>query len=145
MLTQKTFHLPMPWRAAQARLANFREYRRKCVYVEDALTPDRDVVRLLFKLPFRFQGHVDLALVEGENPTQLLFRSQGGTIQLIGLMEYFEVQPDLTEIVLTLDYVITPRLHRWLNYATRSVERFLNLNLALIEAHFRTYKAEAGG
>lgn len=137
MLTQKTFHLPMPWRTARARLARFAEYRRKCVYVQDALVPERDVIRLLFKLPFHFQGHIDLALVEGETPTQLLFRSQGGAIQLIGLMEYFEVRPDMTEIVLTVDYVITSRLHRWLNYATRNVERFLNLNLALIEAHFQ--------
>lgn len=136
MLTQKTFHLQMPWHKARAMLSDIRGYRRKCLYVEDMLTPAKGVVRLLFSLPLRFRGHVDLAIVEGENPTQLLFRSEGGAIQLIGLLEYFEVKPNLTEIVLTVDYVISSRFYRWANYCSRSVDRFLNQNVALLESHF---------
>lgn len=130
MLTQKTFHLPMPWRVARARLANFRDYCRECEPLEEA------VVRLPFRLPFNFHGYLDLVPVAGRNPTQLLFRSEGGPIRLIGLMEYFEVGPNLTEIVLTIDYVIASPFRRCLDYFTGGVEYFLNGQLALIEAHF---------
>lgn len=83
-----------------------------------------------------YRACVELALVEGEIETQTLFRSANGNIVVIGMLEYFESAPHVTEVVLTIDYLIRSPWHRWIDRMTRGVDALLNRNLTALEAYF---------
>ena len=40
----------------------------------------------------------------GDNPNRILFRSNGGTVELAGMVELYPIRPNLTEAVLTVEY-----------------------------------------
>ena len=77
-----------------------------------------------------------MAEVEGDNPAQTLFRSHRGNLEVVGVLEYFEVKPNLTEVVLTLEYRIHSPIFRILDYIGKGTDRFLNRQLEQIEAYF---------
>ena len=65
----------------------------------------------------------------GGDPNRMLFRSIGGNVKLAGMIEFFSIRPNLTEVVLTLDYEVVSALRK----VTEVVDRFLNWQLAKIE------------
>jgi len=71
----------------------------------------------------------DIQEVPCDEPNQLLFRSVRGSLELAGLIELFEIRPNLTEVVLTLDYEPVSPLQK----AFDAIDRFLNRQLARIE------------
>lgn len=134
MLIQKTFHLPTLREAAQARLANLPDYRQQLVQVDlAALTPEGRA-HFVFRLPWGFRAEVELVEVPGGNPAQTLFRSVGGNMEVLGVLEYFQIRPGLTEIVLTLDYNINSWFHRLMDQWGHGFDRFLNRQLECLEA-----------
>ena len=136
MLIQKTFHLHAVQEQAKARLANLAGYRRQFAGVElTAILPEGGV-HFVFQLPWGFRADVELVREPGENPAQMLFRSRRGNIQVLGVIELFEIRPRLTEVVLTLDYHILPPLFRAIDRMNHGLDRFLNRQLELLETHF---------
>ena len=136
MLIQKTFHLHLLREAARARLANLAEYRRQLAHVETAVIGPEGRAHFVFRLPWGFHADVELVQVPGPNTAQTLFRSSGGNIEVLGVLEYFEIRPGLTEVVLTLDYTIVPRLFRTVDRLGHTIDHFLNRELMLLEAYF---------
>jgi len=137
MLIQKTFHLGMRSEAARAKLCDLREYRHDLSGVERAaVAEDEGCMHIEFRLPYGFHGNVDLARELGENPAQILFRSRDGNLEVLGVLEFFEIKPELTEIVLTVDYTIDSPFFRLLDYLAHSMERFINEQIERVEAHF---------
>ncbi len=136
MLIQKTFHLQMAQEAAKESLTNLAGYKRQFVDVENAALTVDGVAHFQFQLPYGFHGKVDLAEVPGVNPAQTLFRSQGGNVEVLGVLEYFQIKPNLTEVVLTLDYTIVPPVFRLIDYLSSSIDRFLNRQLERVETYF---------
>lgn len=139
MLIQKTFHLRMAREVAKAKLSNLAEYRRHIVGIE-ALAPNPGGgMRLKFQLPcgpLNFRGDTELEALESDNPNQTLFRSCGGNMEIAGVVEYFEIKPNLTEVVFTLDYVIGSPFMRGLDFVFKSVDRFLSRQVERVEACF---------
>lgn len=137
MLIQKTLHLPLSLKAAKARISDFSSYRHQCVGLEEGEI-DPASAEGLFR--FRVRGGVrlcvELALVDGEIDSQTLFRSTKGNIVVVGMLEYFAREPDTTEVVLTLDYVIRSPWQRWVDRLTRGVEAFVDRNIKALEAFF---------
>lgn len=137
MLIQKTFHLPALREAARARLARLPDYRRQLIHVDLAvLTPEEGRAHFVFRLPCGFRADVELVQVPGGHPAQTLFRSNGGNIEVLGVLEYFQIRPGLTEIVLTLDYTIVPWHFRFLDHLVHGMDHFLNRQLERLEAIF---------
>jgi hypothetical protein len=136
MLIQKTFHLQMTQAIAKQRLSYLHGYGHQLVDVEEAALEGDGMAHLRFRLPYGFRGCIDLEEVPGVNPAQTLFRSQGGNVEVLGVLEYFEIEPRLTEVVLTLDYTIESPLFRLIDYLSNGVDRFLNRQLERIENYF---------
>ena len=138
MLIQKTFHLGMKAEIAREKLLNLREYRNELVGVEQAAVDDEGVAHFEFHLPYGIRGKVELVRAPGEtdNPAQTLFRSRDGNLETLGVLEFFEIKPDLTEVVLTLDYSFTSPLFRLIDYFSHAMEHFIDRQLERVEAHF---------
>jgi hypothetical protein len=136
MLLQKTFHLPALREVAQERLANLPSYRRQLFRVEQAVVSAEGSAHFVARLPGGFRGDVELVRVAGGNTAQILFRSSGGNVEMLGVLEYFQIRPSLTEVVLTLDYTICPWFYRWLDALGHCMDRFLNRQLEQVEAAF---------
>ena len=90
----------------------------------------------VFRLPWGFRAEVELVRMPGETPGQTLFRSGRGNIEVLGALEYFAIRPNLTEVVLTLDYTIIPLVCRFIDSLNHSIDRFLNRQLERLERHF---------
>jgi len=136
MLIQKTFHLHMLQDSAKTRLANLSDYRRHFSGVELATLTPEGAAHFVCRLPWGFRAEVELVQVACENPAQTLFRSRRGNVEVLGVLEYFQIQPNLTEVVLTLDYTIASPLFRLIDTLGNHVDRFVNRQLEGLEAHF---------
>lgn len=133
MLIQKTFHLHLVREEAQARLLNLAEYCSELAGVETAARTPDGAAHFIFRLPWGFRADVELVALPGDFPGQTLFRSRRGNIDVLGVLEYFQIRPTLTEVVLTLDYTIGPLCARWIDRAAHGLDRFLNRELAALE------------
>lgn len=136
MLLQKTFHLHALQEVAKARLADLAGYRRQFTDVETAVQTPDGKAQFVFRLPWGFRADVELAKLPGENPAQTLFRSTRGNVEVLGVLEYFQIRPNLTEVVLTLDYTIVSPVFRLIDRFGHCVDRFLNQQLGRLEVHF---------
>ncbi|MDD5349600.1 MAG: hypothetical protein PHQ12_05265 [Chthoniobacteraceae bacterium] len=136
MLIQKTFHLHLMPEAARARLQNLAGYRHELVHVETAACTPEGSAHFVFRLPWGFRADVELVRLPSEHPAQTLFRSRRGNIEVLGVLEYFQIRPSLTEIVLTLDYTIGPVCARWIDQMAHGLDRFLNRELECLERAF---------
>jgi len=136
VLIQKTFHLHLVREVAQARLQNLEGYRRQLAHVKTADSTPEGGAHFVARLPWGFRADVELAPLPAEHPAQTLFHSTRGNVEVLGVLEYFEVRPDLTEIVLTLDYTICPWCSRWIDRLAHGIDRFLNRELACLERAF---------
>ena len=143
MLIQKTFHMHMARGIAQSKLSDLAGYRRHLIDVITATTTD-GIAHFEFQLPCGYRGELDITEVEGDNPAQTLFRSQGGNLEVAGVLEYFEVKPNLTEVVLTLDYRICSPIFRLLDYLGKGADQFLNRQLEQVEAYFTVSTSAPG-
>ena len=139
MLIQKTFHLQMDRDSAKERLSNMSEYHRFFIGVDEALFHSAGAARFRFRLPCGFRAEVELAEIPGKNPAQTLFRSRSGNLTVAGVLEYFQIKPALTEVVLTVDYTIGSPLFNALDYLFNTMDRFLNRQLQSVEAHLNQH------
>ena len=136
MLIQKIFHLHCGQEAAKARLANPAAYRWRFTGVETLETTPEGKAHLVFRLPRGCLVDVELAPLPEAGPAQTLFRSSRGNVKVLGALEYFPLRPGLTEVVLTLDYIFASPFYRLIDSLSRSIDHFLNRQLAHLEAHF---------
>ncbi|MEI8233792.1 MAG: hypothetical protein WCH57_03805 [Verrucomicrobiota bacterium] len=144
MLIQKTFHLHLVREAAKARLQNLAGYRQQLDGVETAARTPEGGAHFVFRLPWGFRADVELVPLPGEHPSQTLFRSRRGNIEVLGVLEYFQIRPGLTEIVLTLDYKVRPLCARWIDRLAHGLDRFLNRELECLERAFSQPARNAG-
>lgn len=136
MLIQKTFHMHMARELAKANLSDLPGYHRYFSGVDTVEVDAEGVAHIQFRLPCGFYAELYLSPVPGENPNQRLFRSCGGNAEVLGIVDYFEIKPILTEVVLTVDYTIHSLFFRFVDHLTHGVDRFLNGQLERLEAHF---------
>jgi uncharacterized membrane protein len=136
MLLQKTFHIHQSAAETRNRLANIGSYRHQLLGVQQAtLTADGVGHFEFWTRPGRTVS-VDLAEVPDDVPDRVLFRSVGGSADVAGTVEFFEVKENLTEIVLTVDYTLKSTLLRMIDRVVLGVDHFLNRQLERIQMHF---------
>ncbi len=136
MLLEKTFHMSQPLAECKARLSNIRSYRRQFLMVTKATVTSSKTVDFCFRGPLGFQARTVLAAVDNEAPDQYAFESQGGNVDLFGLVDFAEIRPEFTEITLAVHYDIKNKLFAWLDKRFHFVDTFVTGELRSIRAHF---------
>jgi hypothetical protein len=131
MLITKIFHMRQSLPEAREHLRELGSCNRteedaevRCTRIEA-----EGVERFEFNMREGQRVSADIREVPGDDPSRILFRSVGGNVEMAGMVELFEIRPNLTEVVLTLDY---EPVSRW-QKAFDAVDRFLNRQLARVE------------
>lgn len=136
MLLEKIFHLHQPIYETRSRLVALAAYRRQLDRVSKAVITADGVAHFRFEPGLGYTLFVDLVEIPNETPERILFHSVGGNIEMAGAIEYFAIRENVTEVVLTVDYHLNASLARAVDSLTKVVERFFDVQLRRMQAHF---------
>jgi hypothetical protein len=136
MLLEKTLHMSQSLAECKARLASLQWYRRQLLMVTKATVTSSKTVDFSFRGPLGLQARTVLLARESESPDECAFESVGGNLDLLGLVDFTEIRPNLTEVTLAVHYEIKNRLFAWLDKQFHFVDTFVNTELRSIRAHF---------
>ncbi len=135
MQLEKIFHVHQSLSETQSRLASVTSYRRHLDGVTKAMICD-GTAQFRFEPGLGYSINVDLLELAGKTPGQILFRSTSGNIEVAGMIEFFAIREQVTEVVLTLDYQLSAPLARVVDNLTHVMDRFLDVQLRRLQAHF---------
>jgi hypothetical protein len=133
MLLQKTFHVHQSPDVAAARLASLDSYVHGLAAFQTA-SLDESGAQFEFVTGQGFHGKCRVERLTADEPSQVLFCSTSGNMDVTGLIEFLPVRESLTEIQITLDYTIHSPFHRMVDLVTNSMERFVNQQLEVLRA-----------
>lgn len=136
MLIQKIFHVHQNLEETKVRLASVRGYRRALAGVEKAVITADGVGQFDFALSHGLHAHFVLVELPTPDPDQVLFRSTAGNMHLSGLIEFFPIKDDLTEVQITVQYAFKSPMHAIIDAMSHTVEQFLHQQLRRLQAHF---------
>ena len=136
MLLQKTLHMGQSLPDCKNRLVNIHSYRRQFVMVTKATVTSSKTVDFSFRGPLGFEAHTVLLAIESDSPDEVAFESVGGNLDLMGIVDFTEVRPNCTEIMLAVHYEIKNKFFAWLDRRLNFVDVFVNRELRSIRAHF---------
>ena len=131
MITNKIFHLHQPVTEARETLRELGAWNgsEDDAEVRCAMIEREGIGRFEFSTHQGQRVSSDIQEVPGDDPNRILFRSVGGNVELAGMIEFFPIRPNLTEVVLTLEYESVSQVQKVLG----TLDRFLNRQLARIE------------
>lgn len=134
MLIQKIFHVRQDLQETKARLAHVQSYRPYLDGVRKAVITEDGVAQFDCVLPEgNFRAHLVLVELPTSDDNQVLFRSTAGNVELSGLIEFFPIKENLTEVQLTLEYSLSSPVHSIFNLFTASMERLVNRQLRRVQ------------
>lgn len=136
MFIQKTFHIHQNIDETRAGLANIGAYRRDLEGVRTATMNADGVGRFEIETPSGTSVSVDLVEIISGDQNKKYFRSVRGNVQMAGMIEFFAIKENFTEVVLSLDYEITSSWQRVYDALTGAVDNFLNEQLLRIQSFF---------
>jgi len=140
MFVDKIFHLRQPLPEVRRRL---RQPNTWSAWHEDpevhCSLMEWDGIRFEFatRQAQRFCAHIEE--LPGRDPNRILFRSVRGNVALAGMLELVPIRPNLTEVVLSLDYEAPSAMQR----VVEALDRFLNRQLMRLEAEGSAVTAHA--
>ena len=135
MLIQKIFHVHQGLEATKARLAHVQSYRQYLDGVRKAVITEDGVAQFDCVIPDGgFRAHMVLVELPTQDENQVLFRSTAGNVEVSGLLEFFPIKDNLTEVQLTLEYSLRSPVASIFNVFTASLERFMNRQLRRMQA-----------
>jgi hypothetical protein len=134
MLIQKIFHVHQGLQETKERLAHVQNYRQYLDGVRKAVITEDGVAQFDCVIPDGgFRAHLVLVELPTTDENQVLFRSTAGNIELSGLIEFFPIKDNLTEVQLTVEYSLRSPVHSIFNAFTSSLERFMNRQLRRVQ------------
>jgi hypothetical protein len=134
MLIQKIFHVHQGLEETKARLAHVQNYRQYLEGVRKAVITEDGVAQFDCVLPDGgFRAHMVLVELPTQDENQVLFRSTAGNVEVSGLLEFFPIKDNLTEVQLTLDYSLRSPFASIFNAFTAPLERFMNRQLRRLQ------------
>jgi hypothetical protein len=131
MFIDKVFHLHQPLPEVRKRL---RQPRTWSAWQEDpevhCSLMEWEGMRFEFaaRQAQRFCAYIEE--LPGRDPNRIVFRSVRGNVALAGMLELVPIRPNLTEVVLSLDYEAPSAMQK----IVEAVDRFLNRQLTRLEA-----------
>ena len=135
MLIYKTFQLPLAKEDAEKRLRQIGSYWRRFAAVEKALLTHDGQMRLRLQLPYGFRAECDIEELQSNMPFQTLFRTNRGNLEIVGVIDYTELEPSLTQVAVTINYTILPGWYQMLDYVTHCVNHFVGSQLDQLQGH----------
>ena len=132
MLINKIFHLRQPVAEARQRLRELETWNglENDAEVHCSMMETEGIGRFEFTTGHGQRVSTEVQELPGDDPNRILFRSVGGNVKLAGIIEIVPIRPNLTEVVLTLDYESGSRMKK----VFEALDQFLNRQLARIES-----------
>ena len=136
MMLHKIFHMNQSVAETKSRLADVSGYRHHLDGLERAekKTDGSSHWRLL--LPLGFRAEFALTTMATEDPNAIVFKSEGGDLEIVGMVSFQQIKPNLTEVDITVNYESTSPLFNVLDRALKVGDHFLVNQLRRIRAHF---------
>ena len=143
MMLHKIFHMNQSVSETKRRLSDVRSYRHHLDGLERADQKAGGVSQWRLLLPLGFRADFALTTMATENPDMLVFKSEGGDIEIVGMISFQQIKPGLTEIDITVNYESSSPLFNVLDRALKIGDHFLVNQLRRIRAHFEGIAAPA--
>src|SRR5437899_8007600 len=102
MLLEKTFHMSQPLAESKARLTSIQSYKRQFLMVTKAMVTSSKTVEFSFRGPLGFEARTVLLAVAGDSDNKFAFESEGGNIEVMGLVEFSEIGCECKEFTLVV-------------------------------------------
>ena len=136
MMLHKIFHMNQSVSESKRRLADVSGYRHHLDGLERADKKADGVSQWRLLLPLGFRADFSLTAAETEDPDTIVFKSEGGDVEVVGMVSFRPVKSNLTEVDITLNYESTSALFNVLDRALKIGDHFLVNQLRRIRAHF---------
>jgi hypothetical protein len=143
MFIQKIFHVHQNLEETKASLAGIHRYRRHLDGVQKAVITADGVAQFDCMLPHALHTHCVLVGLPTPDSNEVLFRSTAGNVNISGLVEFFPIRDNLTEVQITIDYGFKSVMHSIVDGVTSAMEHFINHQLRRIQAHLDGMPAHA--
>ena len=143
MMLHKIFHMNQSVAETKRRLSDVGGYRHHLDGLECAEKKAHGVSQWRLLLPLGFRADFALTAVASEDPNAIMFKSDGGNLQIVGMVTFQQVTANLTEVDITLDYESSSPLFNVLDRALKIGDHFLVNQLRRIRAHFEGIAAPA--
>ena len=143
MMLHKIFHMNQSISETKRRLADVSGYRHHLDGLERADKKANGISQWCLLLPLGFRADFALNAVATDNPNAIAFKSEGGNLEVIGLVTFQQIKPNLTEVDITLNYESSSPLFNVLDRALKIGDHFLVNQLRRVRAHFEGIAAPA--
>ncbi len=104
--------------------------------VTKATVTSSKTVDFSFRGPLGFEARTVLLSADTDEANQLAFESSGGNIDVMGIIDFTQINSNCTEVNLAVHYEIKNKLFAWLDRKFRFVDAFVTSELRSIRAHF---------
>ncbi len=136
MMLHKIFHMNQSVSESKRRLADVSGYRHHLDGLERADKKAGGVSNWRLLLPLGFRAEFSLVSMETEDPNTVVFKSEGGDLEVVGMVTFQQIKPNLTEIDVTVNYESSSALFNVLDRALKIGDHYLVNQLRRIRAHF---------
>ena len=136
MMLHKIFHMNQSVSESKRRLSDVSGYRHHLDGLERADKKADGVSQWRLLLPLGFRAEFSLTTTETEDPNTVVFKSEGGDLELVGMVTFQQIKSNLTEIDITVNYESSSALFNVLDRALKISDHFLVNQLRRIRAHF---------
>ena len=143
MMLHKIFHMNQSVSETKRRLADVSGYRHHLDGLERADKKADGASQWRLLLPLGFRADFSLTTTAAEDPNTVVFKSEGGELEIVGMVTFQQIKSDLTEIDITVNYESSSPLFNVLDRALKVGDHFLVNQLRRIRAHFEGIAAPA--
>ena len=136
MMLHKIFHMNQSVEETRRRLANVGNYRHHLDGVEEANFSNDGSSKWRLLLPLGFRADFSLAEASADENTIVFKSTDGGDLQVMGMISFHAVKPNLTEIDFVVNYESASPLFNLLDRMLKVGDHFLVNQLRRVRAHF---------
>ena len=136
MMLHKIFHMNQSVEETRRRLANVSSYRHHLDGVEQADFSNDGSSQWRLLLPLGFRAEFTLAEASADENTLVFKSTDGGDLQVMGMMSFHAVKPNLTEIDFVVNYESSSPLFNLLDRMLKVGDHFMVNQLRRVRAHF---------
>ena len=136
MTLHKIFHMNQSVNETKRRLANLSSYRHHLDGVVKADVSNNGMSHWQLQLPLGFRADFILNEVTSNEPNTVIFKSVDGDIEVMGMISFYAVKNNLTEIDLVVNYESSSPLFKMLDRMLGVGDHFLINQLRRVRAHF---------
>ena len=142
-MLHKIFHMNQSVEETKRRLANVSGYRHHLDGVESADMAGNGTSKWRLQLPLGFRAEFTLAETALEDGNTVVFKSEGGDLEIVGMVTFSRITSNLTEVDITLNYESNSPLFNMLDRMLNVGDQFLVNQLRRVRAHFEGLAAPA--